>query len=302
MRALLGVPAPAKLNWFLHVLGRRDAGLHELQTVFQFIDWCDEIDFELREDGEVSRDGADGLGDDDLCVRAARALQRHTGCGLGVHMRLRKHIPMQAGLGGGSSDAASVLLALNRLWGLGLRRGELQALGEGLGADVPVFVFGRGAFAEGSGTRLRALELPCWQALVAWPGAGLSTAQVFASESLTRNTPARTMEGFCEHLKRVLGEKPGSCCGRDGMAGMAEALGFGANDLQGVATGLLPRLRELGRWLEHRCGAPARMSGSGSAMFAPWPADAVLGEVPGSWSVRVCRALSRHPLLDWVAD
>ena len=325
LRELLGVPAPAKLNWFLHVTGRRDDGLHELQTVFQFIDWCDEIDFELRDDGGISREGGDGLPDDDLCVRAARALREFAGCRLGVHMRLRKHIPAQAGLGGGSSDAASVLLALNRLWGLGLRRSQLQAVGEGLGADVPVFVFGRNAFAEGVGTRLRELELPRWRVLVAWPGAGLSTAQVFGSPALTRDTPACTMEGFCESLKRALAEKAtqGLSAGATVAAGaagaggsgtpdgsgssfasasrMSRALEFGVNDLQGVASQQLPLLQDVKAWLEARCGSVARMSGSGSAMFAPWPgsADELLRDVPRSWSVRVCSALGRHPLLDW---
>lgn len=329
LRALLGVPAPAKLNWFLHVLGRRDDGMHELQTVFQFIDWCDEIDFELRDDAEVSREGGDGLPDEDLCVRAARALQRASGCRLGVRMRLRKRIPAQAGLGGGSSDAASVLLALNRLWGLGLRRAQLQQVGEALGADVPVFVFGRNAFAEGTGARLQAVELPAWQALVAWPGAGLSTAQVFGSPALTRNTPACTMEGFCGHLKKALGKMAessvqaavsgsmtagdcaGSCPGSEKHAipeALVRALSFGTNDLQGIATQLLWQLRDVQEWLELRCGAPARMSGSGSALFAPWPehaghaARSALEEVPRNWSVRICSTLAQHPLLHWAPD
>ncbi len=338
LRELLGVPAPAKLNWFLHVTGRRDDGLHELQTVFQFIDWCDEIDFELRDDGGISREGGEGLPDDDLCVRAARALRDFAGCRFGVHMRLRKHIPAQAGLGGGSSDAASVLLALNRLWGLGLRRSQLQALGEGLGADVPVFVFGRNAFAEGVGTRLRELELPRWRVLVAWPGAGLSTAQVFGSPALTRDTPACTMEGFCKSLKRALAENvpedhvqgdhvrgnaqayvqnlgaagpgsPGSDFASSGSrlasaSRMIRALDFGVNDLQRAASQQLPLLQDVKAWLEARCGSVARMSGSGSAMFAPWPgsADEVPRDVPRSWSVRVCSALNRHPLLDWAPE
>ncbi len=293
LRALLGVPAPAKLNWFLHVLGRRADGMHELQTVFQFIDWCDELDFELRETPDITREGGDGLPDEDLCVRAARLLQRRTGCRLGVHMRLRKSIPAQAGLGGGSSDAATVLLALNRLWGLELRRGELLELAAALGADVPVFVFGRNAFAEGVGARLRELRLPSWNALVAWPGEGLSTAQVFASSLLTRNTPACTMESFCEKLG----------------SGYTD---FGANDLQGAAAWLLPRLRELQDWLARRGGGgAARMSGSGSAMFVPWPESfdpldrgegRFAGELPAGWKVRVCRALQGHPLRHWACD
>lgn len=330
LRALLGVPAPAKLNWFLHVLGRRSDGMHELQTVFQFLDWCDELDFELRETSDITREGGEGLPDEDLCVRAARLLQRQTGCRLGVHMRLRKSIPEQAGLGGGSSDAATVLLALNILWGLGLRRGELLELAAELGADVAVFVFGRSAFAEGVGVRLRELRLPGWSALVAWPGEGLSTAQVFASPLLTRDTPACTMEGFCEHLEMAgggQGRKPVDSCveqrfedrrftkespGDAPAQRMRALLGFGANDLQAAAFGLLPRLRELQDWLaRHGGGGAVRMSGSGSAMFVPWPesfdpADRgegrFAGELPAGWKARVCRALQGHPLQHWTCD
>ncbi|MBU6440366.1 MAG: 4-(cytidine 5'-diphospho)-2-C-methyl-D-erythritol kinase [Betaproteobacteria bacterium] len=307
-RALFGVPAPAKLNWFLHVLGRRADGMHELQTVFQFIDWCDELDFELRDDGLISREGGPGLPEDDLCVRAARLLQSRTGCAAGVHMRLRKRIPAQAGLGGGSSDAATVLLSLNLLWGLGLRRAELQQLGARLGADVPVFVFGQDAFAEGVGEQLRALRLPQWDMLVAWPGEGLSTPQVFASPLLTRDTPACTMEGFCEHLKTGLGGKSPET-GTLGARTMRELLGFGANDLQAAALELLPSLRGLQDWLARQGGESGahavRMSGSGSAMFTPWSGrsdggDA--GEVPAGWSVRACRSLPEHPLRHWAPD
>ena len=310
-RALYGVPAPAKLNWFLHVLGRRADGMHELQTVFQFIDWCDELDFELREDGEISREGGPGLPDEDLCVRAARLLQAHAGCVAGVHMRLRKRIPAQAGLGGGSSDAASVLLALNLLWGLGLRRAELQQLGARLGADVPVFVFGRDAFAQGVGEQLQALCLPQWGMLVAWPGAGLSTAQVFSSPLLTRDTPPCTIEGFCEHLKTGLAGKPAETAAIDART-MRDLLDFGANDLQAAALELLPSLRGLQDWLERQGGGSGggfvRMSGSGSAMFSPWPAaggeagSGFAGEVPVGWSVRACRSLAEHPLRHWAPD
>ncbi len=308
---MFGVPAPAKLNWFLHVLGRRADGMHELQTVFQFIDWCDELDFELREDGIISREGGPGLPEEDLCVRAARLLREHAGVSLGVHMRLRKRIPEQAGLGGGSSDAATVLLALNLLWGLGLRRAELQQLGARLGADVPVFVFGRDAFAQGVGEQLRALRLPYWNMLVAWPGAGLSTAQVFAHPLLTRDTPACTMEGFCEHLKTGLGGNEASNAATDARI-MRGLLGFGTNDLQPAAMELLPSLRGLHDWLARQGGADGgdavRMSGSGSAMFVPVTgcaasgAEGFAGEVPAGWTVRMCRSLREHPLRNWVSD
>ena len=318
-RALFGVPAPAKLNWFLHVLGRRADGMHELQTVLQFIDWCDELDFELREDGFISREGGPGLPEEDLCVRAARLLREHAGVAPGVHMRLRKRIPEQAGLGGGSSDAATVLLALNRLWGLGLRRGELQQLGARLGADVPVFVFGSDAFAQGVGEQLRPLRLPSWNMLVAWPGEGLSTARVFSHPLLTRDTAACTMEGFCEHLKTGLrgselqsepqSEPQSPATDARTMRGL---LGFGANDLQPAAMELLPSLRGLQDWLARQGGVDGgeavRMSGSGSAMFVPMSGpgaggpEGFAGEVPAGWSVRMCRSLREHPLRDWVSD
>ena len=218
--ALYGVPAPAKINWFLHVLGRRADGYHELQTVFQFIDWYDRIDFERRADGVISRSGGPGLPDDDLCVRAARLLQRRTGCRDGVAMHLHKSIPAQAGLGGGSSDAATTLLALNRLWGLRLPRAALLELALQLGADVPVFVFGRNAFAGGVGERLQAVELPEWDVLVGWPGQGLATAAMFGDVLLRRDTPALSVDEFVA-AQRAAGATP--------------ALSFGRNDLQPVA-------------------------------------------------------------------
>lgn len=281
-------PAPAKINLFLHVVGRRADGYHLLQTAFQFIDWCDTLDFALRDDGQVRRRGGDGLPDDDLSVRAARLLQDATGCGLGVDLVLHKSIPAQAGLGGGSSDAATVLLALNRLWGLGLRRAELSALALRLGADVPVFVFGRSAFASGIGEELEAIELPTWPLLVAWPGRGLSTAAVFGSPALTRDTPPVKISDFAEHVARS--------------GGAAEALGFGRNDLQAVAFDLLPELARLEHWLGCTTGSGlVRMSGSGSALFSPC-ASGVAFEAPAHWLVRECRALAQHPLLHWVDD
>ena len=287
IRALYGVPAPAKINWFVHVLGRRADGYHELQTVFQFIDWCDRIDFVRRDDGVVERSGGAGLPDDDLCVRAARALQARTGCGLGVSMRLHKSIPAQAGLGGGSSDAASTLLALNRLWRLGLTRAELQALALGLGADVPVFVFGRNAFAGGVGEQLRAVELPAWDVLVGWPGQGLSTAAVFGDAALRRDGAKLDADDFVA-AQRAAGSMP--------------ALEFGRNDLQPVAMARLPAMAALHAWLAARGHGAPRMSGSGSALFVR-AADAVDGSaVPAHWRVRACRALTRHPLCDWADD
>ncbi len=284
--ALYGVPAPAKINWFVHVLGRRADGYHELQTVFQFIDWFDRIDFVCRADGVIERSGGPGLPDDDLCVRAARALQAHTGCRLGVSMHLHKSVPAQAGLGGGSSDAASTLLALNRLWGLGLTRAELLALAPALGADVPVFVFGRNAFAGGIGERLQAVELPQWQLVVGWPGQGLPTASVFGDAALHRDTAALEAGAFIA-AQRAAGSRP--------------VLEFGRNDLQPVAMARLPAMAALQAWLAARGDGPPRMTGSGSAMFVAGAADADVDvdAVPPHWRVRACRALARHPLHDW---
>ena len=285
--ALYGVPAPAKINWFLHVLGRRADGYHELQTVFQFIDWYDRIDFERRADGVISRSGGPGLPDDDLCVRAARLLQRRTGCRDGVAMHLHKSIPAQAGLGGGSSDAATTLLALNRLWGLRLPRAALLELALQLGADVPVFVFGRNAFAGGVGERLQAVELPEWDVLVGWPGQGLATAAMFGDVLLRRDTPALSVDEFVA-AQRAAGATP--------------ALSFGRNDLQPVAEARLPQLGALSAWLgAHGSGTP-RMSGSGSAMFVAGRSEIDADAVPADWRLRACRALGQHPLLDWADD
>lgn len=295
--AIYNVPAPAKINWFLHVLGRRQDGYHDLQTVFQFIDWCDWLDFERRDDGAISRIGDDGLPAEDLSVRAARLLQQYAGCSYGVRIRLRKAIPAQAGLGGGSSDAASTLLALNRLWGLGLSRAELQKLATQLGADVPVFVFGRNAFAEGVGELLSAIALPAWSVLVAWPGKGLSTAEIFGSCFLTKSARIERISGFARFAAqaRVSGAHRFEVQEPIG-------LGFGRNDLLGAARAALPEIDEAGTWLQQQTGSGmVAMSGSGSAMFSPcepglrWAS----GASPDSWVVRKCVALSSHPLLDW---
>lgn len=298
--ALYNVPAPAKINRFLHVLDRRPDGYHDLQTVFQFIDWCDWLDFERRDDGMILRVGDDGLPADDLSVRAARLLQQHAGCRDGVQIRLRKAIPAQAGLGGGSSDAASTLLALNLLWGLHLPRVELQILAARLGADVPVFVFGRNAFAEGVGDRLSAVDLPPWSMLVAWPGKGLSTAEVFRSPFLTRGARIETILGFARFADEDvpdagrMREQVAKSIGRMG-------LGLGRNDLLAAARAALPEIDRVGAWLLERTGSGfVTMSGSGSAMFSPCePGLRFTGAPPESWVVRKCVALGSHPLLDW---
>ncbi len=318
LTALYNVPAPAKINWFLHVLSRRADGYHEIQTVFQFIDWCDWLDFERNDTGVISRDGGDGLPGDDLCVRAAQLLQSHTHCHFGVRIHLRKNIPIQAGLGGGSSDAASTLLALNQLWGLGLARADLLYLAQQLGADVPVFVFGHNAFAQGMGEQLTAVELPSWSMLVAWPGAGVSTAAIFASPSLTRGTPPVTISGFAEFVRLaqeggaagVTGASGADASGADasstmvGLGLLGLGLGFGRNDLQAVAQAALPQMAQAKSWVLERTGSGlVAMSGSGSALFSPCsPASqqGVAAAAPKGWRVRECRALSQHPLAHWM--
>ena len=223
MRSLHDVAAPAKLNLFLHVTGRRADGYHLLETVFQFVDLADSIDLRLRTDGEIRRSGPpdDIAAEIDLTLRAARALQAATGCRLGVDIGLRKRIPMGAGLGGGSSDAATVLLGLNRLWGLGLPRRELLAIAGGLGADVPVFVFGRNAYATGIGDRLRPIRLPQRWFVLLMPPVSVGTEGVFKDPKLTRNTRPITILGFSER---------------------APALG-GRNDLQPVVLARQPAVK-----------------------------------------------------------
>ena len=302
VEALYGVPAPAKINWFLHVLGRRSDGYHLLQTVFQFIDWCDHLDFERRADGRVTRAPEPGLPDDDLSVRAARLLQQATGCGQGVHITLRKSIPAQAGLGGGSSDAATTLVALNRMWGLGLSRQALCALGLRLGADVPVFVGGRNAFAEGVGEVLAPVSLPSWDLMVAWPGVGLATPAVFGAESLRRDTSAVSASEFeaCVGRRQAM---RASTPGLDAATGLG--LDFGRNDLQPVARQALGVLDDVAAWLRQRTGSSlVAMSGSGSAMFAPLAPTVWHETAPPdpSWRVRACKALTVHPLHDWAMD
>ncbi len=305
MRALFDLPAPAKINWFLHVTGRRDDGYHTLETAFQFIDWCDSIDLAVRDDGAVRRSGGD-LPDQDLCVRAATLLQQATGCRLGVDIVLRKSIPQQAGLGGGSSDAATVLIGLDRLWRLGLSRERLMQLALQLGADVPVFVFGRSAWAGGVGEQLQPIDLPTPTWAVVHPQQGLSTRDVFAAFDLTNHVCRKTMLGFAEWL----GSKAGGKLRQEAGSGDSpfDEL-WGVNALQQAAMAIEPKVAHAASWLQARIGAAGavqrfavRMSGSGSAVFA-WvdgAGDAVLHDLPAGWQGRLCRGLSGHPLRHWI--
>lgn len=276
MQALYDVAAPAKLNLFLHITGRRADGYHLLQSVFMLIDWCDTLHFALRSDGQLSReDLSTPLPLDDLVLRAARALQTATGTRQGAHIGVHKSIPSQAGMGGGSSDAASCLLALNRLWNLKLSMAQLQAIALPLGADVPFFVGGRNAWVEGIGEKISPLSLPTSHFLVAKPHEGLDTKLIFSSSDLKRNSDHAILAGFA-----------------------ARPFHFGENVLQPVAKSLCPGVKKALEWLEGK-GLNARMTGSGSAVFAQLPSDVDTTDAPSAWSVRKCSNMDVHPLVGW---
>ncbi len=284
MKALYDVPAPAKLNLFLHIIGRRPDGYHLLQSVFMLVDWCDTLHFELRDAGRISREDAGApLPDDDLVVRAARALQQACASNSGVHIRLEKRIPVQAGMGGGSSDAASCLLALNRLWRLGLSLPQLEKIGLGLGADVPFFLRGRNAWVEGVGERIRPLDLPPARFAVAKPPEGLASDLIFGDSQLKRDSAPAIISGFAANPD---GSFP---------------FGFGHNDLQPVAQRHCPAVTQALQWLGDQ-GLQARMTGSGSAVFAQITQENALLPAPAGWQVRECMNLAVHPLMGWAAS
>ena len=296
LRAIHEVPAPAKLNLFLHVVGRRPDGYHLLQSVFVLLDWCDVLHFERRTDGRLQRhDLGLALPADDLCLRAARALQQASGCTLGADIHIDKRVPWGAGLGGGSSDAASTLLALNRLWGLHWPRQRLLDLALTLGADVPFFVNGRSAFVEGIGERLTPIDLPPQWFAVVKPPTPIATASIFSSPLLKRDSEAAIVVDFLAdtQLQRWLSGKVPQ-----------DSAGFGRNDLQAAAENHCPEVAQAARWLETRFGN-SRMSGSGSAVFARAGAGvqpvATWGEddLPPRWVGRLCRSLDHHPLVGW---
>lgn len=324
LRALYDLPAPAKLNLFLHVVGRRADGYHLLQSVFALLDWADVLHLERREDGCLLRhdlapgpvsggepDRLRALPADDLCLRAARALQRASGTTLGVDIGLEKRVPWGAGLGGGSSDAATTLLGLNRLWGLRWPRERLLELALGLGADLPFFIGGENAFVEGIGERLTPVALPrAWYAVVK-PSASLSTAAIFRSPLLQRSEEAAIVAGSFVSAYASKGqglpwgpkgaEAPEPVAG-DWLQQVVE--GFGRNDLQAAAEDGCNEVRQAAAWLQQRHGN-SRMTGSGSAVFAragtgdqPLAAFAA-DELPPGWEGRMCRSLARHPLADW---
>jgi 4-diphosphocytidyl-2-C-methyl-D-erythritol kinase len=284
-------PAPAKINLFLHILGRRDDGYHDLQTAFQFLDYCDDIVIDRAADGEISRSGGlPGLQPgNDLAVKAAILLKEVTDCPYGARISIRKRIPAGGGLGGGSSDAATVLIALNVLWELGLNLDVLQGIGQQLGADVPVFLRGRAAWAEGIGERLSPMEFqtPCY--MVIKPACDVSTRRVFQSPELTRNSPPITISGFLSS--------------------------GGRNDCLPLVSILYPEVAEAFEWLSDQqlrlagdrqadargSQREARLTGTGACVFAGFDneveAKSVFERLPQRWSGFVARGVNVSPLL-----
>ena len=282
MQALYDVPAPAKLNLFLHITGQRPDGYHLLQSVFMLIDWCDTLHFERRAGAALSReDLTDPLPQDDLSLRTARALQQATDCTMGAHIGVHKRIPAQAGMGGGSSDAATTLMALNRLWNLKLKGPQLHRIALGLGADVPFFLCGRSAWVEGIGDIIAPLDnewqLPKARFVVIKPETGLETKQIFSSPFLKRDSDSATISGFA-----------------------AAHYDFGRNDLQAVAQQLCPEVKQAIDWLGSH-GMHGRMTGSGSAVFAQMTQEVDLSHIPCGWKIRACENLAVHPLEGWFA-
>jgi 4-diphosphocytidyl-2-C-methyl-D-erythritol kinase len=278
MKSLHNVPAPAKLNLFLHVTGQRSDGYHLLQSVFMLLDWWDVLHFDVRHDGQLQRiDLNTPLPADDLCMQAARALKEASGTTLGAVIQVDKRLPAQAGLGGGSSDAASCLLALNRLWGLNWPLSRLHPLAVTLGADVPFFLRGRNAWVQGIGEDLQPVELPAARFAVLKPAMGLDTGMIFKDAALKRDTSPATISDF-----------------------VAQPYAFGRNDLQAVAQRLCPEVSQALSWLEHQ-GLQPRMTGSGSAVFAFVGAEAVLPKPPPGWQLQMCGNLEIHPLAGWVS-
>jgi len=276
--------APAKLNLFLHITGRRPNGYHALQTVFQLLDWGDLLKFTRRDDGMITRKtDIPGVPEaDDHVVRAARLLQVHTGSKYGVEIEIDKRLPMGAGLGGGSSDAATTLLALNRLWGVDLPRATLQNLALQLGADVPFFVFGQNAFAEGVGEALQAVDLPKRYFLVVTPAVHVPTAAIFSEKALTRDSKVLTMTDFlAQHSSDT--DWPDS---------------FGRNDMQAVVAEKYAEVATVLEWFSNL--APARMTGSGASVFAAFrskaEAELAQAKLPASWKSVVTASLDSHPL------
>lgn len=324
--ALYDVPAPAKINLFLHVVGRRPDGYHLLQSVFRFIGLYDTLNFDLRADGRIVCDSAvEGMDPaQDLVARAARALQQATGTRQGAHIHYVKRIPAGAGLGGGSSDAASTLIALDRLWKTGLDRQALMRLALPLGADVPVFVFGQPAFAEGIGEILSPVGVPERAYVVVQPHQKVPTVGVFSAPDLTRDSPCIKMSVFADWQK-IEAEKSGSLNRRDTRRFEGQVPFFGRNDLEPVVFGRYPAVRRAAEWLLEQ-GIQPRMTGSGACLFAEFVSmeqaagcqQEIIGKircksdksssssstgddavVDNAWA---CPGLVDHPLRHWLQD
>jgi len=270
-------PAPAKLNLFLHITGQRTDGYHTLQTVFQFIDWCDWLSFSINNTGELSRTGnLDVVEAHDLCLRAARLLQQKSRTTSGASITLDKQLPIGGGLGGGSSDAATTLLALNQLWDLNYSRDELARMGLELGADVPVFVRGRAAFAEGIGEQLVPVEIATPWYVIAVPDTTVSTAEIFADPELTCNTPAITIRDLYGSLSAAI------------------------NDLEPVAKRRYPAVDRAIKWLAQF--GQARMTGSGACVFLAtenkYRAEEIAAQCPENMVCHIARGMNQHPIHD----
>lgn len=288
LKELRNLPAPAKLNLFLHITRRRADGYHLIESVFQLIDWQDTIHLSLRDDGVISREDLLNVGAplpfDDLCTRAARALQTATGCTLGAHIQLEKRIPSQAGMGGGSSDAATCLLGLNRLWNLRQPLSKLEQIGLSLGADLPFFLRGRNAWVSGIGEQIEPLPAGMLDVnqhfLVVKPENGLPTPAIFAHHALKRDTPNAIILVFAEN-----------------------PYNFGCNDLQAVGELIEPQVNQALALLKHQ-GLKPRMTGSGSAVFASCPTGFSPDNIalPPRWQQRVCKSLDVHPLIELLAN
>lgn len=275
--------APAKINLFLHITGQRADGYHQLQTVFRLLDFYDTVHLKPSNDGLIKRINhiAGVLEADDLCVRAAQLLQQHTQCSMGVEIALEKRIPMGGGLGGGSSDAATVLLALNRLWKLNLSRAELKKLALKLGADVPVFIHGENAWAEGVGEVLTTIKLKEAYYVVLTPDAHVSTAQIFANKQLTKNTIPKTISDFSRACSLSTGNISAEF----------------TNNLEKVVCNEYPSVLACLTWLKQF--GDARMSGSGASVFIEVAdekiANAICNQKPDNVRGFVAKGLNQHP-------
>jgi len=281
-RQWLACPAPAKLNLFLHITGRRADGYHLLQSVFQLIDRCDTLDFQVRDDGHIQRmNHIDGVPEPtDLVIRAARLLQSHSKSSYGANIYLHKNLPMGGGVGGGSSDAATTLIALNHLWQCGLDQAQLMQLGLQLGADVPFFIFGQNAFVEGIGEQMQAITTPEQWFVVIEPGVHVPTPTIFSAKELTRDTKPVRITDFSNAAKVEW-----------------------KNDLQAVACALHPEIANAINWLKQYelNQGDAKMTGSGSCVFCAFPnedaAKKVLQQVPHHWTSWIAKALQQHPII-----